>query len=78
MARGQTIWSKDLRDIIDTAISIATAVEIAVSQLDKTRALHQNVPHGERHQTIITIRLWVPGQQVPLSKVRVTYTQSRQ
>ncbi|MPC57505.1 hypothetical protein E2C01_051486 [Portunus trituberculatus] len=31
MALGQTLWSKDLRDIKDTAISTATAVEVAVS-----------------------------------------------
>ncbi|MPC71815.1 hypothetical protein E2C01_066105 [Portunus trituberculatus] len=31
MALGQALWSKDLCDIIDTAISTATAVEVAVS-----------------------------------------------
>ncbi|MPC69202.1 hypothetical protein E2C01_063417 [Portunus trituberculatus] len=31
MGLGQVLWSKDLRDIIDTAISTTTAVEVAVS-----------------------------------------------
>ncbi|MPC45396.1 hypothetical protein E2C01_039094 [Portunus trituberculatus] len=31
MARGQTRWSKDLREIIDSAISTTTPVEVAVS-----------------------------------------------
>ncbi|MPD04795.1 hypothetical protein E2C01_100503 [Portunus trituberculatus] len=40
--------------------------------------ISSQVPHGKRDQAVITVRLRVPGQQIPLCKVRVTYTQSRQ
>ncbi|MPC28642.1 hypothetical protein E2C01_021851 [Portunus trituberculatus] len=45
MARGQARWSEDLREIIDTAISTATLVEVAMSYVSQTRALYQQVQH---------------------------------
>ncbi|MPC98661.1 hypothetical protein E2C01_094040 [Portunus trituberculatus] len=38
---------------------------------------YQQMPHCKWHQAVITVGLRVPGQQVYMCKVRVTYFQSR-
>ncbi|MPC59908.1 hypothetical protein E2C01_053937 [Portunus trituberculatus] len=43
MDRGQKLWSEDLRERTDTAISTATPVEVAVLQVYQTRALYHQV-----------------------------------